>query len=206
MRPKIFVIGFNKTASFSLHKLFQSNSLRSVHDDKWLLNNYDCFTDNEVNGMFNFETYYNKFPDSIFILNTRSLDSWLLSRLKHGFIHKQAWAWPPAVNTIKYWINKRDKHYTAVLDFFKDKPNNLIIVNIEKPFWLNFLGEQLNLSISTSKPDNVTRKIKDINILTLIDDNITNAFKELDYIDAQKSSCFSNTQLELVKLYKNNIF
>jgi hypothetical protein len=156
--------------------------------------------------MFNYKVYYNQFPNAKFILNTRSLDTWLLSRLKHGFIHKQEWAWPPVLNNIKHWIDERDKHYTAVLDFFKDKPNNLIVVNIEKPLWLEFLSRQLNLSIPTIKSVNVTKKVEDINILTLIQDNITNAFKELDYTEAQKTNCFSNTQLELVKLYKNNIF
>lgn len=206
MTRKTFVIGFNKTASSTLHKLFISNSLRSVHDDKWVLNKYDCFTDNEPNGMLNYKIYYNQFPDAIFILNIRRVDTWLLSRLKHGFLTKQTWAWPPVVDNIKHWIDKRDKHYTAVLDFFKDKPDNLIVVNIEKPLWLEFLSEQLNLSIPTVKSANVTPKVENKKILTLIQDTITTAFNDLEYTDAQKSGFFTNTQLELVQLYKNNIF
>ena len=43
---KIFVIGFNKTASTTLHKLFKVNNLKSQHATTWDLANYDCFSDN----------------------------------------------------------------------------------------------------------------------------------------------------------------
>jgi hypothetical protein len=206
MQRKIFVIGFNKTASSTLHKLFISNKLRSVHDDTWVLHKYDCFTDRETDGILNFETYYNKFPNAVFVLNTRSLDSWLLSRLTHGFLHKQAWAWPPNLDKVKLWIEIRQTHYNNVLNFFKNKPENLFVVNIEKPLWLEFLSEQLNLSIPTVKAANVTPTINNNNIKTLITDVVATTFRDLNFTETQQSACFTPEQLELVKLYKNNFF
>lgn len=207
MTRKIFLIGFNKTASSTLHYLFLSNSLRSVQNKVWNLDKYDCFTDNELDGMCNFNTYSNQFPGAIFILNTRSLDKWLISRLHHGFRSKQTWAWPPVLDKVKRWIAKRETHYNNVLNFFKDKPHKLIVVNIEKPLWLEFLCGHLNLSIPTTTSDrNVAPEFDDINIKTLIHDVVTNAFRDLNYTELQQSACFTPEQLELVKLYKNNFF
>ena len=75
---KIFVIGFNKTASSTLHKLFKVNNLKSQHTTNWDLPNYDCFSDN--GNLNDFKKLDNLYKDSIFILNTRNLTNWLSSR------------------------------------------------------------------------------------------------------------------------------
>ena len=48
MKPKIFIIGFNKTATRSLHSFFKNNGLPSVHWDKSYL--VKCFERNIVLG------------------------------------------------------------------------------------------------------------------------------------------------------------
>ena len=44
---KIFVIGFNKTGTTTIHHLFTSNKLKSIHDVNWdpHLETYMCFSD-----------------------------------------------------------------------------------------------------------------------------------------------------------------
>ena len=95
---KIFVIGFNKSATKTFHNLFLENNLNSQHYGKsWDLEKYDCFSDNGNNR--DIHNLYEKFPNSIFILNTRRLDKWLISRFKHGYHmkkinNKENWAYP----------------------------------------------------------------------------------------------------------------
>ena len=67
INQKIFVIGFNKTGTTSLHQLFTNIGLRSVHGvGNYVMseiNNYDCFTDGDH---FDFEEYYREYPNSLF--------------------------------------------------------------------------------------------------------------------------------------------
>jgi hypothetical protein len=92
---KYFVIGFNKTATLTFHELFLQNGLSSYHDGdskfrglvpkgtiNWNTDLHTCFSDNG-----NYQDYKlldTKYPNSIFILNVRRLDEWLVSRFKHG--------------------------------------------------------------------------------------------------------------------------
>ena len=83
MYDKIFVIGFNKTATTSIHKLFIKNNLLSQHNgDKWDLDSYQCFSDN--GDLRNFKELNETYENSIFILNTRKLKNWIISRFKYG--------------------------------------------------------------------------------------------------------------------------
>lgn len=106
---KIFQIGFNKTATTSLHHFFESNSLKSVHWDERRLalkmhanhqnkmslisgyEEFDVFSDVEIviKGDIRyvsqnlFKELHKEFPDAVFILNTRNVDDWIESRLSH---------------------------------------------------------------------------------------------------------------------------
>jgi len=145
---KIFVIGFNKTASTSIHNLFLENNINSLHlglnrpdTNTFLphLENYDAFCDGYHGEVF--KEYYNCYPDSLFILNIRPLREWLISRYKHAYTHnfEECWCWPPTFELTKEWINDRIQYHNDILNFFKDKPNNLFIVNIGKYNWQNEL-------------------------------------------------------------------
>ena len=69
------------------------------------------------------------------------MKNWLVSRYKHARIHNfiERWCWPVSNEKTINWINLRDNHYRNVVDFFKDKNDKLIIVNIEKKGWNNFI-------------------------------------------------------------------
>jgi hypothetical protein len=105
----IFVIGFNKTGTTSIHKLFKKNGFNSVHwdsgrlaktmfenclDGKLVFHGYDqkytVFSDmlyrtdkSWFEGNSLFKEMHADYPNSLFIYNTRDMDSWLLSRLNH---------------------------------------------------------------------------------------------------------------------------
>ena len=96
MNKKIFVIGFNKTATSSFHALFNLLGINSVHTDvpiMEIIDDYDAFTDGYH---LKFTDYFNKYPDSLFILNTRPIKNWLVSRYKHSVTENwsDCWCWP----------------------------------------------------------------------------------------------------------------
>ena len=66
----------------------------------------------------------------------------LISRYKHhtdkfhgNGTNYNSWCWPPTIERTTKWIKTREKHYKNVKHFFRDKPKQLIIINIEEPGW-----------------------------------------------------------------------
>jgi hypothetical protein len=188
---KIFVIGFNKCGTTSLHHLFISLNFRSIHGrQKKILKNrynyfpvlhkYDAFSDGEhlVN---NFQKYYSLYNNSLFILNTRSMNNWIKSRFKH-MIHNTSYNWEPNKKTACQWIIKREEHYTKVVNFFIDKPSNLLIINIEKNNWTDKLLTKLDIS-HTNKIHIHSNKAKNFNLdtLGLVDDVTKSALSDMNY-------------------------
>lgn len=139
-RKKVFVIGFNKSGSVSLHYLFESLGLPSFHherwrlqNDRWLMRQYDCFSDGEPN---NLKLLDESFPRSQFILNVRELDSWLYSRLAHIEREKvsnpnftASPTWDISEEVVKRWISFRNRYHLFVMEYFKDRKKDLLIVN-----------------------------------------------------------------------------
>ena len=208
---KIFVIGFNKTASTTLHKLFKVNNLKSQHTTNWDLSNYDCFSDN--GNLNDFKKLDNMHKDSIFILNTRNLTNWVSSRFKHG--HRQHerlkrdknWAYPCTPELALQWIADRENYYSQVLNYFKDRPNKLIILSIDHPNWKQFISAELGISNKDFKDRNVI-ELHDINYRALMVNCINDAFKKLNYTTEQRNSLlFMREGLtnQYLRMYKNNI-
>jgi hypothetical protein len=107
--PYVFIIGFNRAGTRSLHNFFQSAGLPSVHWDenklvrrmllnlrrgKRLLSGYDSrflvYSDliladptRMVEGNQFFRRLFDEYPGSLFILNTRPTAKWVDSRLSH---------------------------------------------------------------------------------------------------------------------------
>ena len=144
--PKIFVIGCNKTATGTLHSLFLRNGLTSLHHPRWnwQKGQFQCYSDGGQ--LQDLPAIYARYPNAIYILNTRSLEGWLSSRFKMGIAqpaHK--WAWPMTREQIVKWITLRRTHHEKVLRFFRTHPGRLIIVNIDRPGWIPYLCGQLNI-------------------------------------------------------------
>jgi hypothetical protein len=109
---KIFVIGFNKCGTTSLHSFLKSGGLRAVH---WRthgqkrhiaevmftnlslrtpilqgLTHFDVFSDMmflsgaiHLEANILFRDMHSEYPQARFILNTRNKDNWIASRLRH---------------------------------------------------------------------------------------------------------------------------
>ena len=166
---KIFCIGNVKTGTCSLKKLGIALGYKSVHNYSWCkanpekLKKYDFFTDGGghiwdkkqtdninywgSNTSHLINKLYKQYPDAKFILNTRALEDWLISKMYWG-----GWKKEIVLNTdesydkIKYndkkwrhrsyaalkdWILYRENYYNKVLNFFKKNNNlhNLLIVD-----------------------------------------------------------------------------
>ena len=121
---KIFVIGFNKTGTTSFNALFKSLDINSTHycsvvPVMKMIDQYDAFTDGDHS---NFKEYYEKYPDSLFILNTRPIKNWLVSRYKHGKYHnfEDCWCWPVSNEKTDNWIAQRETHHKNIVEFLID--------------------------------------------------------------------------------------
>jgi hypothetical protein len=187
MNKKIFVIGFNKTATSSFHALFKLFGINSVHTDKpvmEIIDDYEAFTDGYH---LKFTDYFNKYPDSLFILNTRPIKKWLISRYKHAVTEdwRDCWCWPVSENLTNMWIKEREFHFKNVLDFFKEKSNQLIILNIEKNGWENFVEDFLQKKYDGDDLQIVENKTAEHKIskehIDLINLNVNKCLKDNDY-------------------------
>ncbi len=136
--PKIFVIGFNKTGTRSIHTIFKKIGLPSYHGGRWrncdnmqLFRLYDCFSDGIPRSIARLDEL---FPGARFILQVRELDSWILSRLAHidrikrQGRHKGVNTWDTTEYAIKSWIKRRNDYHISVLTYFY-KRSDLLIIN-----------------------------------------------------------------------------
>ena len=159
---KVFCIGLHKTGTRSLHELFLNLGLRSTHNTCWdkgslfkfVYWHYDCFSDGgghfwnselEFGGNHRVRLLDTSYPCSKFILTARNLESWLISKMIHA-------GWTPetemiekipqrlehdhwklkSIDVIIQWIINRNKYHQRVLDYFGDRPNDLLIINLSK--------------------------------------------------------------------------
>ena len=203
---KYFVIGFNKTATTTLHSLFLKNNLKSYHGMRWKTDEYECFSDNGNKN--NYKNLDAKYENSIFILNVRYLDKWLISRFKHGerVKKKPNWASPYTRERCIEWINLRENYHLEILDYFSERPKKMIIVNIEREGWLNYLCSQLNFSTNNIKSRNVHETIDENPEHKKICELVNATIEEFNF--DKKSILFSNNETLLNKylsIYNNYI-
>ena len=111
---KIFIIGYNKTATCSLDCLFHQNGWATQHrDGNWEIEKSEVFSDQhaEKTNHFNFKKLAADYPHALFILNLRKLDSWIMSRCGHVIFNNalmtmqdgnrpttQSWGYPSLVD------------------------------------------------------------------------------------------------------------
>jgi len=228
---KCFVIGFNKTATTSMHQLFLLNGLRSQHDNNWDLDNYDCFSDGDPLILFKNLNLTDKYPDAKFILNIRDMKDWIISTVNHCIIYKihkeeikeenveWTWSWfyPVSRNKILYKIRKRNNHIKDVLEHFRQIANNLIILDVDNSNWVEFLCDQLNLKnkihINTHSSkclmnniiDEINKGVckKEMDDARILVDSTFEAVKE---DPKYKCLIYETNELDhLIKLYANNL-
>lgn len=96
---------------------------------------FQCFSDGENHDFRNLDHH---FPGSKFILTSRSLEDWLISRVRHievrrilektGWMRKEYESGPR--EAIKSWIDNRSTYHSDVFSYFKDRPTSFLTVNI----------------------------------------------------------------------------
>jgi hypothetical protein len=160
---KIFQIGFHRCGTTSIHNLFINAGLKSIHwdngrpgkiileniiNDKMPLTNiedYDCYTDIEYQNNFPLIDHYKlldeKYPNSLFILNTRPLTKWIKSRLNHHnglfWIEYQKDKKLQGIylvskkDVVHHWKKEWEKHHKEAIQYFKNK-ENFLFFDIEK--------------------------------------------------------------------------
>lgn len=205
---KIFVIGFNKTATTTFHELFIKNGLKSSHNGSyWDLDKYDCFSDN--GDLRNFQNLHKIYPEAIFILNTRPLNKWLISRFEHGARHflnnnKHNWAFPYSDKKAIAWAKNRSNYYLKVLHFFEKKTQNLIIVDISKTNWIHFIAKQLKFKHTSIQSKNISYKTSYYKKNKI---SIHELLSKMNYNDEQQSEVLINHNINkyFLQLYINNL-
>ena len=158
--PKVFCVGCNKTGTVTLHTIFCDQlSYRSAHDPGWTdwsitknraeLDRFDAFSDGECASIKNLDDLY---PEALFILNTRPLKQWVLSRHKVversrravrwaltkyvplGFLAwiLNRWVLDNRERAVVRWIRIRNSYHEHVMGYFSDRNGKLLIMNIEE--------------------------------------------------------------------------
>ena len=194
--PKIFCVGFNKTGTTTLHRILGDQlSYRSAHKPRWTdwsitknrdrLDEFDAFSDGGCASIKNLDDLY---PEALFILNTRPLKHWVLSRHKAversrtavrwaltkyvplGFVAWiiNRWVLDNRERAVLRWIRIRNSYHEHVIGYFSDRKEKLLVVNIEEADFAvqlaRFLGAENSIAPTLANRDgdgSTTRTILD---------------------------------------------
>lgn len=157
--PKIFLIGFNKCGTQTIHHFFQANGYKSVHYDRGRLartmyqnltngfslvrgyEEFHVYTDMEcIANDFAFEVFKlfplisEEFPDAIYILQTRNVDNWIRSRFNYG---NYSLRWKKVLNVetdeqlAEIWRQDWHRHHQRVIEYFGGHSRRFVKFDIE---------------------------------------------------------------------------
>ena len=77
-----------------------------------------------------------EYPNSKFILNIRNKDNWIKSRCNHdngGYLEYISIVLDKSKeDVIKMWSEEWDSHHLEVISYFKNRPKDLLVFNIER--------------------------------------------------------------------------
>ncbi len=166
---KVFGIGFHKTGTTTLESVLtnlgykvcgpkrelldsiKSNDLKHIFQ---LVEKYDAFED--VPWPLIFTELDRKYPNSKFILTTRDSDKWIKSIVKHfgssktkmrEFIYGVG---DPRGNE-EIYIERYINHNESVKAYFKDRPNDLLIIDWSKENDLSRIYDFLNIELPPNR-------------------------------------------------------
>ncbi len=123
-RHMYFVIGHPRTGTTTLHRLFEANGIKSVHQSAdWPVARYDGFSD--FGQLRPVAGYDRTFPNARFILNFRPLRNYLVSISAH---HQRIFTPRNFVDEI--W--RRADYFAWALGYFNGR-DDFMAVNIEAP-------------------------------------------------------------------------
>ncbi len=160
-KRKIFCIGFNKSGTTTLHRIFgEQLGYRSAHNPRWTdwsvarsrthLDRHDVWSDGGFPSIRNLDHLY---PEALFILNTRPLKSWVVSRhmaversraavrwaltryLPMGWLAWviNRWLLDNSHRAMERWIRIRNSFHRYALEYFRNREEKLLVLNIQDP-------------------------------------------------------------------------
>jgi hypothetical protein len=152
---KVFFIGFNKCGTRSFSQLFWEAGLNAYHgsDEDPLyrqiprnidlarkclygFENYDAYSDSEKLS-YSFRRLDKDYPDSRFVLNTRDINRWIVSRLNHGegryidFVNQFEGKNLTWHEWVEVWRARFISHEKQVIEYFRGRDDTFLIFNIE---------------------------------------------------------------------------
>jgi len=164
---KIFCIGLSRTGTLSVHEALKKLGFTSVHYPKlanlWsVVDKNDAISDTPVS--INYIKLDKHYPNSKFILTTRNLNDWLKSakwffgkaKQKDGKLTFQQ----IYIREILYgskWFNREKykegflTYHDKVFQYFKNRPEDLLVMNILEGDGYEKLCPFLNLKILNEK-------------------------------------------------------
>jgi hypothetical protein len=144
---KFFIIGFNKTGTTSIDSFFQGYGFKTIHwksGDRYLaqqievnvqrsdfilkgIDNFDVYSDftfvsddQAIEGNRYFRQLHSEFPSAFWILNTRSMQGWILSRLRHPkFAERYTKALGMSIiDLVAYWEKLKVSRESEIREYF----------------------------------------------------------------------------------------
>ena len=192
---KVFEIGAPKTGTSSLGRAYEilglshrgyspiiSRKYAETRDHTEILEiakDYDAFEDNPWHAPGLYKIFDNAFPNCKYILLIRDLESWIKS-YEHHFSAEKNYNNIQHKYLIKNFAAKKDEiakrftmMYAEIKEYFKDRPNDLLVMNIcAGEGWEKlcpFLGLPIpnepfpNIYKTLSTKQRIIQKIKNIN-------------------------------------------
>lgn len=168
---KIFAIGYNKTATTSLHALFTKNNIKSIHnysyEDVAINPKVAFFSDIgdyiSIEKAVNYHQLYTDHKNALFILNTRSLNGWLKSKMTHNYWVKCREILNPSQSKkdlvdLQYTLKNLEPHeyaikliqyrvseYKKIIQFFKNKKENFMVLDVDIEDWQHYLTQHIGI-------------------------------------------------------------
>ena len=164
---KVFGIGLQRTGLTSLTTALNQLGIKTIQCPKELFHDlahdiireYDGFTDNPVQLLY--KELDKKYPNSKFIFTTRDKESWLKSmhwlftigavkfktanELFGDEFHRRFYGTTEFNEEL--FLEKYQTYNQGVLDYFSDRPEDLLIINIEQGEGFNKLCQFLGKSM-----------------------------------------------------------
>jgi hypothetical protein len=148
MGDALITLGFNVVgARLDLANHLLNNNTQAVID---VAKEYDALQD--VPWAVLFKELDNEFPNSKFILTIRDERNWLHSAKKHfgdSYTAMRKWIYGNGIlnGNENLYIERYRKHYSDVKDYFKDRPDDIIVMDLKNGAGWNKLCSFLNKPI-----------------------------------------------------------
>jgi len=167
---KIFGIGLTRTGTTSLTEALKILGYSAVHCPMSYeeIDKYDASTDTAVAARFEFLDLL--YPNSKFILTTRDIDSWIesASSLQRSCddplwkLETRSILWKSLVFDKEKFTQGYHKHHSKVLEYFKDRKQDLLVLDLEDINKFKKLCNFLNKPLIDSEYPNLNKRLSPI--------------------------------------------